>query len=121
MFLWFLSLFQTESASNHHNEPDQLETWKNLVLSNDEGDENDNESQRQLPFAYSFYSSPEKDGIGYWEARQLCLELGAFPAIILTKLQHYQVCLQLYLFQLWILINLKFSLGYAKSNLVRHL
>ena len=44
-------------------------------------------------FDYKLYRSPSSEGIGYLQARNLCLELDSFPAIILTERQHAEVCL----------------------------
>ena len=42
-------------------------------------------------FDYKLYRSSSVEGIGYQEARDLCLQLGSFPAIILSEGQHAKV------------------------------
>ena len=46
-------------------------------------------------FDYKLYRSSSVEGIGYQEARDLCLQLGSFPAIILSEDQHAKVFLNL--------------------------
>ena len=72
-------------------------TWKHLINSARGPDELAKNLTMLLEshdsiFKYKFYQSPSKKGIAYLEARNLCLELGSFPAVILSKKQHAEVC-----------------------------